>query len=73
MSNTPLVSIGLFLYNGERFLEAAIDSILNQTFKDFELIISDNCSTVKSVDDLRPRIRESATTAPTKTWAPAGI
>jgi glycosyltransferase involved in cell wall biosynthesis len=48
MSSTPLVSIGLFLYNGDRFLEAAIDSILNQTFQDFELIISDNCSTDRS-------------------------
>ena len=48
MSTRPLVSIGLFLYNGDRFLEAAIESILNQTFKDFELIISDNCSTDRS-------------------------
>src|SRR6202453_5209528 len=48
MSSRPLVSIGLFLYNGERFLEAAIESFLNQTFKDFELIISDNCSTDRS-------------------------
>jgi glycosyltransferase involved in cell wall biosynthesis len=45
MSTAPLLSIGLFLYNGDRFLESAIDSILNQTFRDFELIISDNCST----------------------------
>jgi glycosyltransferase involved in cell wall biosynthesis len=48
MSTMPLLSIGLFLYNGERFLEAAIESILNQTFRDFELIISDNCSTDRS-------------------------
>ena len=41
----PLVSIGLFVYNGERFLEEALHSILNQTFTDFELIISDNAST----------------------------
>src|ERR1700728_3247447 len=53
MSSTPLVSIGLFLYNGERFLEAAIDSILNQTFKDFELILSDNCSTDRSEEICR--------------------
>jgi glycosyltransferase involved in cell wall biosynthesis len=48
MSTRPLLSIGLFLYNGERFLEAAIESILNQTFRDFELIISDSCSTDRS-------------------------
>jgi hypothetical protein len=53
MSTTPLLSIGLFLYNGERFLEAAIDSILNQTFQDFELIISDNCSTDRSEEICR--------------------
>ena len=45
MYSTPLVSVGLFVYNGERFLKATLDSILNQTFTDFELIISDNAST----------------------------
>ena len=45
MSSTPLVSVGLFVYNGERFIDEAIASILNQTFTDFELIISDNAST----------------------------
>jgi glycosyltransferase involved in cell wall biosynthesis len=45
MSTTPLVSIGLVLHNRDRFLEASIESFLNQTFKDFELIISDDCST----------------------------
>ena len=45
---TPLLSIGLFLYNGEKFLAGAIESILNQTFRDFELIISDNCSSDQS-------------------------
>jgi glycosyltransferase involved in cell wall biosynthesis len=45
MNSTPLVSVGLYVYNGERFLEEALRSILNQTFTDFELIISDNAST----------------------------
>jgi glycosyltransferase involved in cell wall biosynthesis len=45
MSSTPLVSVGLFVYNGERFIEETLDSILGQTFADFELIISDNAST----------------------------
>jgi tetratricopeptide (TPR) repeat protein/glycosyltransferase involved in cell wall biosynthesis len=44
-NSTPLLSVGLFVYNGERFLEDALHSILNQTFRDFELIISDNAST----------------------------
>jgi glycosyltransferase involved in cell wall biosynthesis len=53
MSTTPLVSIGLFLYNGDRFLEAALDSFLQQTFRDFELIISDDCSTDRSEEICR--------------------
>jgi glycosyltransferase involved in cell wall biosynthesis len=42
---SPKVSIGLAVYNGEEYLREAIDSILVQTFTDFELIISDNAST----------------------------
>lgn len=41
----PTVSIGLPVYNGEMTLRHSIDSLLAQTFKDFELIISDNAST----------------------------
>ena len=40
----PRLTIGLPVYNGERYLRQAIDSILAQTFTDFELIISDNAS-----------------------------
>lgn len=43
--SAPLVSIGLPVYNGERFISQAIESILTQDFDNFELIISDNCST----------------------------
>ncbi len=45
LSNKPRVSIGMPVYNGENFLKPALDSILAQTFEDFELIISDNAST----------------------------
>jgi glycosyltransferase involved in cell wall biosynthesis len=48
MQRKPGVSIGLPLYNGERHLEQTLDSILGQTFPDFELIISDNASTDRS-------------------------
>lgn len=41
----PRLSIGLPVYNGENFLRCALDSILGQTFSDFELIIADNAST----------------------------
>ncbi len=40
----PKVSIGLAVYNGEKYLKQAVDSILTQTFRDIELIISDNAS-----------------------------
>ncbi len=41
----PRVSIGLPVYNGELYLAESIESLLGQTFSDFELIISDNGST----------------------------
>jgi glycosyltransferase involved in cell wall biosynthesis len=41
----PLVSIALATYNGSRYLRAQIDSVLNQTYQNIELIISDDCST----------------------------
>ncbi len=50
MYSTPLLSIGLFVFNGERFLGETLDSILNQTFTDFELIISDNASTDRTAE-----------------------
>ncbi len=41
----PRVSIGLPVYNGERYLGEAIESLLAQEHGDFELLISDNAST----------------------------
>ena len=41
----PVISIGLPVYNGENYLAQSIESILDQTCQDFELIISDNAST----------------------------
>ncbi len=41
----PRVTIGMPVYNGAEFLDEAIESILKQTFDDFELVISDNAST----------------------------
>lgn len=41
----PRVSIGMPVYNGELFIREALDSLLEQTFTNFELIISDNAST----------------------------
>lgn len=41
----PEVTVGLPVFNGERFIRQAIDSVLAQSFNDFELLISDNAST----------------------------
>lgn len=41
---TPVVSVGLPVYNGEKYLREAIESILAQSFEDFEFIIADNAS-----------------------------
>jgi glycosyltransferase involved in cell wall biosynthesis len=40
----PPISVGMPVFNGERYLVEALDSILAQTYPDFELIISDNAS-----------------------------
>jgi glycosyltransferase involved in cell wall biosynthesis len=53
VTGTPRLSIGLPVYNGENYLAEALDSLLAQTFCDFELIISDNAST-----DSTPQIVE---------------
>ena len=42
--NIPKVSIGMPIYNGELFISETLDSLLAQTFTDYELIISDNAS-----------------------------
>lgn len=49
----PRLSIGLPVYNGENFLRCALDSILGQTFGDFELIIADNASSDGTADICR--------------------
>lgn len=45
MNRLPRLSICLPVYNGERYLRAAVESLLCQTFSDFELVIADNAST----------------------------
>lgn len=42
------VSIGMPVYNGEMYIRGALESLLSQSFSDFELIISDNASTDKT-------------------------
>lgn len=47
------IDILLATYNGERYLKEQIESILNQTYKNIKLIISDDCSTDKTVEILK--------------------
>jgi len=44
VTSNPKLTIGMPVYNGELFIKKAIESILDQTFTDFELIISNNSS-----------------------------
>lgn len=61
VNHIPLVSVLLPVYNAESFLKEAIQSVLNQTFIDFELIILNDGSTDKSKEIINefkdPRIR----------------
>jgi len=45
MTTNPRLSIGLPVYNGESLLAEAVEALLGQSYKDFELIIADNAST----------------------------
>ena len=48
-----MISIAMTTYNGEKYLREQIDSILNQTYKDFELIICDDCSKDNTINILK--------------------
>jgi glycosyltransferase involved in cell wall biosynthesis/O-antigen/teichoic acid export membrane protein len=52
-AEAPRLSIGLPVYNGERYLAEALDALLAQSFTDFELIISDNASTDRTEEICR--------------------
>ena len=44
----PKLTIGIPIYNGEKFVRDKLENILSQTFSNFEIIISDNASTDKT-------------------------
>ena len=48
--NEPLVSVILPVYNGENYVRLAIQSVLDQTFKDLELIVVDDGSSDSTAD-----------------------
>ena len=49
----PLVSIGLHVRNGARYLPETLGDLLGQTFEDVELIVSDNASTDETGEIVR--------------------
>lgn len=49
----PLVSVLMTAYNREKYIEDAIDSVLESTYSNFELIIVDDCSTDRTVEIIR--------------------
>lgn len=51
--NQPLISVVMSTYNEEAYIEKSLNSILNQTIQDFELIIFDDCSTDGTVEKIR--------------------
>jgi len=59
--DVPQITVAMPVYNGEGYVHLAIQSVLDQTCSDFELLIVDNCSTDGTLDDVRkfsdPRIQ----------------
>lgn len=53
MNTAPRLTIGLPVYNGEKYITESLDALLGQSYTDFELIISDNASTDSTGDICR--------------------
>ena len=60
MGHIPKVAVGIPVYNGENYLGETLKLLLAQTYEDFEIIVSDNCST----DRTRELVLDHATSEP---------
>jgi glycosyltransferase involved in cell wall biosynthesis len=60
MSKVPRLSVGLPVYNSSAYVAESIEAILGQTFKDFDLIISDNASTDDTGDICRRYLKQDS-------------
>ena len=58
---TPLVSVIVPMYNAEKYIAQCLSSLYRQTFKNFEVVVVDDCSTDNSVDmvkNFQPQIQD---------------
>lgn len=53
MRKSPLISVVLPVYNGEKYLKKSINSILKQSYRNFELIVVNDCSTDSTLEILK--------------------
>ncbi len=60
MPAAPSVSVGLPVFNGAAYVAEAIDSILNQKYEDFELVIQDNASTDQTEEICRAYVTKNS-------------
>ena len=56
LGKNPLVSIIMNCHNGEKFLKQSLKSVLTQSYKNWELIFWDNCSTDSILDYFKDKI-----------------
>lgn len=59
-NNAPLVSVIIPVYNTEKYVDVAVRSIMNQTYKNLEIIITDDCSTDRSFEILEKLAEEDS-------------
>lgn len=53
MTNNPKISVCITVYNIEKYIAQCIESVISQDYKNIEIIISDNCSTDRSVEIIK--------------------
>ena len=59
MKNNPLISVIVPVYNVEEYIEECLDSIINQTYQELEIIIVEDGSTDKSPEKIQPYLSDN--------------
>jgi glycosyltransferase involved in cell wall biosynthesis len=60
LADEPVLSVGVPVFNGARYIEETLKSLLDQSFADFEIIISDNASTDATEEICRAYVMQDA-------------